>query len=334
MSLPVDATVNHATQLTPPGVSAIAVVRLSGPAVPNFFAAHFDRPVGMGRCVHGNLRGDAGVIDDPVIAWVTDEVVDVNLHGGTAVVRAVFELAWQAGFAVGPLMEAPVDLEAEVLAALPLARTEAAVRSLLAQTKLWSDITPSVASAALADRSGRWLVRTPTVAIVGPANVGKSTLANRLYGQDRAIVADRPGTTRDWVGAVADLGGLAVTLVDTPGVRATDDAIELAAVTAAADQIGAADLVVVVIDGSVPATADARAVLESHSGAIVVSNKADRPAIWAVPDSIRISASTGMGVDELFRAIRRRFEWEPVDVDQIRWWTERQREALVDLARR
>ena len=57
-----------------------------------------------------------------------------------------------------------------------------------------------------------------TVAIVGPPNVGKSTLANRLFGQARSITADQPGTTRDWVGGVADIVGLAVTLVDTPGV--------------------------------------------------------------------------------------------------------------------
>jgi small GTP-binding protein len=320
---------NIANQLTPPGVSAIAVIRLSGPGVPGFLQQHFNRPVRPGRCVHGNLTGPDGVIDDPVIAWVAEDAVDVNLHGGTAVVRTVLDLAGSCGFEINPPAPVPADLQAEVIAALPLARTETALRALLAQPAAWKNFTPAIARNMLDDPSGRWLIRPPTVAIVGPANVGKSTLANRLYGQDRAIVADMPGTTRDWVGAVADLNGLAVTLVDTPGLRTTDDAIEIAAVAAAAGEIRAADLVVVVVDTSVRETANARSVLKNHRGAIVVANKSDRAAVWSVPGAIAVSAFTGNGIGQLMSEIRRRFGWEPVDIERSRWWTDRQRAILL-----
>jgi small GTP-binding protein len=309
-------------------MSAIAVIRISGPAVADFLPTHFSRPVPPGRCVHGELSGPDGVIDDPVIAWVSDDTVDVNLHGGTAVVRAVLDLARSCGFQIDSPPPIPADLDAEVIAALPLARTETALRALLAQPAAWADLTPDVARKTLNDPSGRWLVRTPTVAIAGPANVGKSTLANRLYGQDRAIVADIPGTTRDWVGAVADLNGLAVTLLDTPGLRTTDDAIEIAAVAAAAGEIRAADLVVVVVDTSVPETADTRAIFGRHRHAIIVANKSDRGAIWSAPGAIAVSAATGDGVEALMSAIRRRFGWEPLDIERPRWWTDRQRAVL------
>ena len=64
------------------------------------------------------------------------------------------------------------------------------------------------------------------IAIVGKPNVGKSSLFNALVGASRAIVTDRPGTTRDLVTEIVDLDGLRVTLVDTAGLRETSDSIE------------------------------------------------------------------------------------------------------------
>src|SRR5690606_91888 len=81
---------------------------------------------------------------------------------------------------------------------------------------------------ALADgfRHGRALAQGITVALVGPVNVGKSSLLNALVGRERALVAPAPGTTRDYLEVHDVWSGVAVTLVDTAGLRETTDAIE------------------------------------------------------------------------------------------------------------
>jgi len=237
------------TLLTAPGAAAIAVVRLSGPGVEAFLSRHFSRPVPTGRCVHGILRDGERIIDDAV-AVRSGDVLDLNLHGGVWVVRSALQFAQSEGFAISDLMatDGPTEIWQEVLRALPHARTEQAVRMLLTQPAAWESISDP--RKILGDSSGKWLIQTPRVAIVGPANVGKSTLANQLFGQTRSITADLPGTTRDWVGEIANLDGLAVMLLDTPGIRATNDPIEDAAIAGSAEQVRAADLVVLVFDQS------------------------------------------------------------------------------------
>src|SRR4051812_47264839 len=123
----------RAILLTPPGAAAIAVVRLVGEGVGPFLAAHFDKPVAEGRCVHGTLSDRGRVLDDPVVVVSGGgAVADVSVHGGRWVVRSVLELARREGFAVEqtdglPLPREAVDAETEigreVLQYLPMART-------------------------------------------------------------------------------------------------------------------------------------------------------------------------------------------------------------------
>jgi tRNA modification GTPase len=332
---------NHAILLTPPGAAAIAVVRLTGPGVEAFLAQHFSRTTKIGRCVHGELRDGERVLDDPVVVHVAADVVDINLHGGPWVVTSVIELARRAGFEhVNQSPEAvdgDTELQREVLAHLPQARTEQAIRVLLAQPAAWAEFVGRQPSRdeieqRSSDDSMRWLLHPPRVAIVGAPNVGKSTLANQLFAQERSITADVPGTTRDWVGEIANLDGLAVMLVDTPGVRETDDAIERVAIARSGEEVERADLVVVVLDGSRPTEPEQSTMMARHPNAIVVWNKADRQPREAPAGAIATVATTGAGVDDLRRAIRVRFGWEAFDTHRPRWWTKRQR-GLLDAAR-
>ena len=85
---------NVAAVLTPPGVGAIAVLRLHGPSVPDFLSRCFSRRALPNRCVHGELRDDERVIDDPVVVLAPGgQSADINLHGGTWVVQAALKLA-------------------------------------------------------------------------------------------------------------------------------------------------------------------------------------------------------------------------------------------------
>jgi tRNA modification GTPase len=336
--------------LTPPGGAAIAVVRFRGPALAEFLRRHFDKPPTPGRCVHGTLSDGGRVLDDPVVVISDDGMTaDVSLHGGPWVVRSVLELARRERFAVvdrveAPLPEAALDagtpIEREVEQCLPLAATELALRTLLAQPAAWEALpgskpTRDDVGRVLADWGLHWLLHPPRVAIVGVPNVGKSTLANQLFGAERVITADVPGTTRDWVGEIANLDGLAVMLVDTPGRRATDDFIEREAIERSREQVASADLVVLVLDPTQPRE-PGQAELERHyPSALRVVNKSDGPATWAPENSpLRTVATSGAGIDALRSAIRGHFLGaETVDADRPRCWTPRQRKVLEDFLR-
>jgi tRNA modification GTPase len=164
-------------------------------------------------------------------------------------------------------------------------------------------------------RRGRLLREGLQVAIVGQPNVGKSSLFNALVGTNRAIVTELPGTTRDLVSETIDLEGLRVTLVDTAGLRNTDDLIELEGVARSKGAAKVADLILIVSDRSRPFDRDVDATLDraSDSKVLIVANKADRPAAWFRDDAIEVSALTGEGLDDLRRRVV-----EALDVEALR----------------
>jgi tRNA modification GTPase len=168
-------------------------------------------------------------------------------------------------------------------------------------------------SALLGDaRRGRLIREGLRIAIVGEPNVGKSSVFNALVGASRAIVTDMPGTTRDLVTEVVDIEGLRVTLVDTAGLRETDDPVEIEGVSRTHQSLAVADLILVVFDGSQPMT-NANILQTTDYKRLTVSNKSDLPAAWQDGDAVSVSAITGAGLDELRRRIV-----AAVDVDPLR----------------
>lgn len=146
-------------------------------------------------------------------------------------------------------------------------------------------------------RRGRLIREGAQVAILGKPNVGKSSLFNKLVGSARAIVTDIPGTTRDMLTEQIDLQGVRITLVDTAGIRPTNDVIEQDGVTRSVSAGGTADLVLVVLDQSQRLDAmDAEVLaLTKDTRRLLVLNKSDLPAAWDVAaletDSPRIAIS-------------------------------------------
>lgn len=168
-------------------------------------------------------------------------------------------------------------------------------------------------------RTGKVLKDGMRISIVGRPNVGKSSLMNALLRQDRAIVTNIPGTTRDTIEEYADLGGIPVRLTDTAGIRDSEDMIERIGIERSREAIETADLVVFMIDRSRMLTEEDRAVFPLLEGrrCILVLNKSDREA---VVDREEILASSGLpedtpvivmsavnreGVQELIEEIRR-----------------------------
>lgn len=323
--------------LTAPGAAAIAVVRMDGPEVPSFLATHFSRSPVISKPVHGEIREGERVIDDPVVALLSETQADVCLHGGAWVVHAFLELVRRSGFEIidptdGPLQEMAVagetEIDREVAAYLPLARTELALRVLLAQPAAWRGSAGFDSQWMLADRALYWLLHPPRVAIVGTANVGKSTLANQLFARERLITADLPGTTRDWVGEIADINGLAVLLVDTPGVRETTDPLEQQAIRLSKPVVEQADLVILVLDPTQPVEPQQSALLARFTDAIKVVNKSDRGSL-PIDGAIKTVAVSGRGIDQLRQRIAAYFGCDEIEIDRPRVWTERQRKELA-----
>lgn len=154
---------------------------------------------------------------------------------------------------------------------------------------------------------GRILRQGVAAAIVGRPNVGKSSLLNALAGYERVIVTEVAGTTRDTVEEIVMVGSTRLRLIDTAGIRETDDRIEAMGVERSKEAIENADLVLFVCDGSEALTDDDRAIMElctEHEHAIALINKSDIGAKVVPSDLpfmqvIEISAATGAGLDLL-----------------------------------
>lgn len=161
---------------------------------------------------------------------------------------------------------------------------------------------------------GRVLRDGVSVVIAGKPNVGKSSLLNTLLKEKRAIVTSVPGTTRDLIEEVLNINGLPVKLLDTAGIRESEDQVEQEGVRLTLDRIPKADLVLFVLDGSGDFTDEDEAILKAIGSKtmIVVRNKSDLPAKAGLPadlvaDTVDISTVTGAGIPELRNAIAAAF---------------------------
>jgi tRNA modification GTPase len=362
---------------TPPGIGALAVVRLSGPGSIALAEAVFRgrTPVSEAPArtlLHGEVIGaDGEGIDEVLLAsfraphsFTGEDSVEISCHGGPYLVRRILARIVEAGarlaepgeFTRRAFRNGRLDLaQAEAVADLVRARTEAAARSALAQLRgalsartraaretlldLLANVEADldfaseedvprydareaarlVASAAeelekLAGEgeNGRLLREGVRTVIVGRPNSGKSTLFNALLGEERAIVSDEPGTTRDFLEGEADIGGLLFRLEDTAGVREGAEGVEGEGIRRSWKRQEEADLLLVTIDGSEPLTDEDRRILQATAGKkrIVVLTKGDLGGAHRLPPAeadgaVSVSAMTGEGIDRLRERMRR-----------------------------
>jgi tRNA modification GTPase len=166
--------------------------------------------------------------------------------------------------------------------------------------ELRNEIQESLGKSARSERLREGLV----VAIAGPPNVGKSTLLNRLANRDAAIVSPHAGTTRDVIEVHLDLAGYPLVLIDTAGIRESDDPVEQEGVRRARDRAAQADLVLWLMDASAPSKPSR----EKFSADVwTVFNKIDLVQGQGAPtgeasSTFAISAETGQGIDALITA--------------------------------
>lgn len=151
------------------------------------------------------------------------------------------------------------------------------------------------------ERAARLLETGFEVALCGRPNVGKSSLLNALMGEERAIVTDIPGTTRDVVRGSITVNGLQVHLSDTAGIREQTEVVEAIGVERARSAIQSADLVLLLLDGSQKLTEEDLDLLRDVADLphLTLLTKADQGKAVELSGALRISAKTSEGLDEL-----------------------------------
>jgi tRNA modification GTPase len=207
---------------------------------------------------------------------------------------------------IRPLKEQLLELISLLEAGIDFAEDDISVASaeqILARlTPLEEGLRALVASFA----AGKLVFAGFTLAIAGRPNVGKSSLFNRLLQQDRAIVTDIPGTTRDTVSETMSLNGIPVKLVDTAGIREGSDMVERLGIERSHQAVADADLTLLVVDLSTKLTAEDRALHDqlASQNPLYVGNKSDLPRLLEDAfDLVAVSALTGEGIAELQQAI-------------------------------
>lgn len=359
---------------TPLGEGGIGIVRLSG-AEAVAIAARVFRPrrgdlltAGGYTAHYGHLYDGDQVVDEGIAlimraprSYTSEDVAELQVHGGTTVLRRVLGLCLAQGarlaergeFTERAFLNGRLDLaQAEAVQDIITARSEVglavAVGQLGGRLSAWvhrvadelAELTASLEAVIdypeedlaelsreeidtrianliteLTDilaktQSGKmWKDGLRTV-ISGLPNAGKSSLLNTLLAEERAIVTDIPGTTRDTITEYVTVAGIPLRLADTAGIREATDTVEKLGVDRARRELAEADLVLAVLDASEPLTAAAREWLASLAGrpVIVLLNKKDLPArvqaaevreiLPAVP-TVEFSTVTGEGTDEL-----------------------------------
>jgi tRNA modification GTPase len=308
------------TLTTAPRPGAVALLQLHGPDVERVL----QQLTGIDQWTSDRVRlADFAGIDRGLATMSSSgdrPWAQLMPHGGPRVVQKLIEKLTELGVnlqvnpdPVAVYPEADSSIQADTLACVARATSPAAIDLLLAQPVLWRhamENPQTLDTDSISARTGALdrLIDPPSVVVVGRPNVGKSTLMNQMLGRAVSIVADLPGTTRDWVGGLVELGdvktGVSVRWLDTPGLRASSDEIEQRAIQIAAEMIASSDVLIAMRD---PTCDWPEPGAMKRKPDIWVLNKADQLAGRSEirgdgkgPDTpLEISAKSGEGVSTL-----------------------------------
>jgi tRNA modification GTPase len=326
---------------TPPGLGAIAVIRLSGPSAIEIMSGVFSKKSLSTKASHtvhfGKIINDNAVLDEVVVtiyrapkSYTGEEVVEISCHGSPFIQDSILQLLQAKGarlakpgeFTQRAFLNGKLDLtQAEAVADLIASSTEAARKTALYNLKggfssdlqvmreklikfsalieleldfsqedvafankkslelLVHELQEKTKTLLLSFQLGNVIKHGVQVAIVGKPNAGKSTLLNALLNENRALVSEIPGTTRDTVEEYLNIQGVLYKLIDTAGIRhTTTDSIEQMGIEKSKEKILAADIVIALFDASTTTAAQIKEWKQELLGAekiIFVGNKMD-----------------------------------------------------------
>jgi tRNA modification GTPase len=250
-----------------------------------------------------------GRIDLPSAEAVRDLIDATTLYQARV---AAQQMEGSVSRRIGPIKEQLLELIALLEAGIDFAEDDVSVASAEEILTRLGSIETALTALLSTFATGKLVYEGFTLAIAGRPNVGKSSLFNRLLEQDRAIVTDIPGTTRDTVSETASLEGVPVKLVDTAGIREGKDQVERLGIERSYRAMADADLTLLVFDLSAEMDEEDRALWEKLADRkpLLVGNKCDLERRFAgvagvVADVLSVSALTGEGIPEIRRAILR-----------------------------
>lgn len=357
---------------TAKGPAAIATIELYGPdalaVLKGVFRSTSGRsgPAPPGQVAVGWIVDGSQRVDQVVLACENPERWAIHCHGSPLLVERIVGLLIRWGVHIVPFEVAlaerfaaegldPIGIEGRLAQARAV--TPDGVRLIASQSTsglgAWArGLLSSLDAVEMADvhrccrevlarsRAAAWMLQPCIVAIIGPPNSGKSTLLNALAGRTLALVADYPGTTRDYVTATCRLESLVLELTDTAGLDTSLPSAnepDQAAQEHTRRVIERADLLVWVADAAAHGSAPIRPPT-AETPAILVWNKTDlapaptvpEPSGWA--ETVGLSALTGQGLDRLAEAIRRITTGPAIPSDAPVVFTDRQRYLVEQLA--
>ena len=367
---------------TPMTNSGIGIIRISGNEALNIIEKIFKpkkdkkiKEVSTYTAHYGHIFDNEMMLDECIVlimkaphSYTTEDVVEINCHGGVIVMKKILEAVIKAGarpaepgeFTKRAFLNGRIDLsKAEAVMDLIHSRNEFAMTSSLKQLDgvlgekinlLRKEIIHSVAfiESALDDPehysvdgfsdelklqvehisgelneylknadNGRILKEGIQTVIVGKPNAGKSSVLNVLLGEERAIVTDIAGTTRDTLEESIQINGIPLNIIDTAGIRETEDFVEKIGVDKAKELLKKADLVLYVVDSSTPISAEDQEIIEliKDKQVIVLLNKADLESVVSekylkergFEHIVVISARERTGMEQLYEKINQMF---------------------------
>ncbi len=344
-----EATATYASMITPLGEGGIGVIALWGPDAASVLGECFAgtkrqaAALPVGAIAHGTVRRGDDVLDEVIVAHLPPPATamagpyfEVNCHGGVVAVRAVLDRLQEAGARAAPAAEfaAPASgpplsrasIRARALQLLPRAPTRLGAIMLLHQADgaLSEELRRIEALLAAGDAEdaagllerlvriaelGNRLLEPQRVALLGPPNVGKSTLFNALLDEERVIVHHEPGTTRDTVSEVVSILGVPFELVDAAGIGRPADELEGHAVGRAMTLAETCDVALLVFDASRSETLDLLPTPGPQARTILVGNKLDLLPQGQPPDrpgdAVYVSAREGRNLEQVEDALVR-----------------------------
>jgi tRNA modification GTPase len=244
-----------------------------------------------------------GRIDLPQAEGVRELIEATTLYQARV---AVQQAEGSVSRRIRPLKEQLLELISLLEAGIDFAEDDVSVASPAEILNRLTPIEKGIRELTASFQSGRLVFSGFTLAIVGRPNVGKSSLFNRLLEQDRAIVTDIPGTTRDLVSEQTSVGGIPVKLVDTAGLRESNDVVESLGIERSYQAAADADLIILVLDTSSPATKEDHGLIERfrEHHPVIAGNKCDlERSLPSFDGLVPVSAETGEGIEQLRRQI-------------------------------
>ena len=376
---------------TAPGIGGIGIIRMSGEksfeVLDKIFVAknkqNIDEIKGY-TIKYGNIVEDGHIIDEVLVSYfkaprsyTTENMCEINSHGGTVIVRKILELCLKNGaelaepgeFTKRAFLNGRIDLaQAESVIDVINAKSDKEAKSGIKQLEgfLSKEIkeikqeimdvlvnievtidypeydTPEVQQEELRGMlqsvgqrlikleksfdNGKIIKEGIKTAIIGKPNAGKSSLLNAILKEDRAIVTDIAGTTRDTIEEFVTINGIPLKLIDTAGIREASDKVEKIGVEKSIKLAEEADLVIAIFDSSKELTEEDIEILKliENKKSIILLNKNDLNPVISENDEklrkaskniLKISALNKTGIDELYEKISELFNLNEINLD-------------------